>query len=43
MDWFTRRTNSKSLGYTSSCQEDILRALSKKRKADVRSKDEEAI
>ena len=43
VDWFTRRTNSESLGYTSSSQEDILRALSKKRKANVRSKDEEAI
>ena len=43
MDWFTYRTNSESLGYTSSCQEDILRGLSKRRKADVRSKNKEAI
>ena len=43
MDWFTRRTNSESLGYTSLRQEDILRALLKRRKADVRSKNEEAI
>ena len=43
VDWFTRRTNSESLGYTSSRQEDILRALSKRKKADVRSKNEEAI
>ena len=43
VDWFTRRTNSESLGYTSSHQEDILRALSKKRKADIRSKNKEAI
>ena len=43
VDWFTRRTNSKSLGYTSSRQEDILRTLSKRRKVDVRSKSKEAI
>ena len=41
VDWFTLRTNSKSLGYTSSRQEDILRALSKRRKVDVRSKNQE--
>ena len=43
VDWFTCRTNSESLDYTSSRQEDILRTLSKRRKVDVRSKSKEAI
>ena len=33
LDWFSRRTSSKSLGYNSSRQEDILRLFSKKMKA----------
>ena len=33
LDWFSRRMSSESLGYNSSCQEDILRVFSKKMKA----------
>ena len=33
LDWFSRRTSSESLGYNSSCQEDILCVFSKKMKA----------
>ena len=36
LDWISRRTNSKSLGYTSLHQEDILRAFSKKKDADAK-------
>ena len=35
LDWFSRRTSSKLLGYNSSRQEDILHAISKKMKAIV--------
>ena len=35
LDWFSWRTSSKSLGYNSSCYEDILHAFSKKMKATV--------
>ena len=37
LDWFSRRTNSESLGYTSLHQEDILRAFSKKKDADAKT------
>ena len=33
LDWFSRWTSSESLGYNSSCQEDILRVFLKKMKA----------
>ena len=35
LDWFSRRTSSESLGYNSSCQEDILRVFLKKMKASA--------
>ena len=31
LDWFSRRTSTESLGYNSSCQEDILCVFSKKK------------
>ena len=37
LDWFSRRTNFESLGYTSSRQEDILRAFSKKKDVDAKT------
>ena len=37
LDWFSRRTNSESLGYTSLRQEDLLRALSKKKDTDAKT------
>ena len=37
LDWFSHRTNSESLGYTSLRQEDILRAFSKKKDADAKT------
>ena len=33
LDWFSRRMSSESLGYNSSCHEDILHVFSKKMKA----------
>ena len=33
LDWFSRRISSESLGYNSSCHEDILCSFSKKMKA----------
>ena len=33
LDWFSWQTSSESLGYNSSCQEDILGVFSKKMKA----------
>ena len=37
LDWFSRQTNSESLGYTSLRQEDILRAFSKKKDVDAKT------
>ena len=31
VDWFSRHMSSESLGYTSSCQEDILKAFLRNR------------